>query len=94
MSSARYQLSKLLQIFCVRELAARSKASGKSNVIIDCTNPGLCHSELSREGILILEIVKFLLARTTEHGSRSMVNAAASGQETHGTYLSDCRVSK
>ena len=94
MSLTRYQLSKLLEIFYIRELAARTKASGKSNVIINCANPGLCHSELSREGILILEIIKFFLARSTEHGSRSMVNAAASGKETHGAYLSDCRVAK
>ena len=94
MISDRYPLSKLLQVFCVRELAARTKATGRSNVIINCSNPGLCHSKLSREGVLILEIVKFFLARSTEHGSRSMVNAATFGEDTHGAYLSNCHVSR
>lgn len=88
----RYPLSKLLEVFYVRELAARTKASGKSDVIINCTNPGLCQSNLGREGVLILEIMKFFLARSAECGSRNQVNAATAGEETHGAYLSECQI--
>ena len=40
----------------------------------------------------MLAVLKFFLARSTEHGSRSLVNAVEGGKETHGQYLSDCRV--
>lgn len=94
MTSTRYPLSKLLEVFYVRELAARTKASGKPDVIINCTNPGLCQSNLGREGVLILEIMKFFLARSAECGSRNQVNAATAGEETHGAYLSECQIAR
>ena len=90
----RYPLSKLLEVFYTRELAARTKASGKSSVIINYLNPGLCHSRLSRDGPFLLEVMKFFLARSTEKGSRTLVNAAAQGEESHGAYLSDCHVAE
>lgn len=90
----RYQVSKLLEVFYARELAARFQRTGKSNVIINYLNPGLCHSSLSRDGPFFLEIMKFFLARSTEQGSRTLVSAATAGEETHGAYLSDCRVAQ
>ena len=92
LTKLRYQVSKLLQVYPCRELATRARQSGKSNVIINYLNPGLCHSELSRDSGLALTILKFLLARTTEHGSRSLVNAVEGGEETNGQYLSDCKI--
>lgn len=88
----RYQISKLLQVFPCRELATRTRESGKSDVIINYLNPGLCHSELSRDSPFFLTIMKFFLARSTEHGSRSVVNAVEAGEESQGQYLSDCQV--
>lgn len=88
----RYQVSKLLEVFPCRELATRTKQSGKSDVIINYLNPGLCHSELARGSPWWLHVMKFFLARTTEHGSRSLVNAVEGGEGTHGQYLSDCEV--
>lgn len=38
--------------------------------------------------------MKFFLARSTEQGSRTLVSAATAGEETHGAYLSDCRVAQ
>lgn len=90
----RYQVSKLLQVFPCRELASRVKQSGKGDVIINYINPGLCHSELARDAPLWLHVMKFFLARSTEHGSRSLVNAVEGGEETHGQYLSDCQVAQ
>jgi hypothetical protein len=52
-------------------------------VILNMLNPGLCHSELARDGALFLAFMKFLLARTTEVGA---------GPESHGKYMTDAQV--
>ncbi|KAH8195388.1 hypothetical protein TruAng_010445 [Truncatella angustata] len=85
--SERYPTTKLMQVFIVRELAARLPKE-TTPVIINCTNPGMCHSELSREldGMQI-RILKFLLARTSEEGSRNLIAGASGGIDTHGQYL-------
>ncbi|KAL9634408.1 MAG: hypothetical protein Q9164_004110 [Protoblastenia rupestris] len=90
----RYNVSKLLEVFYCRELASRTTQSGKPEVIINYLNPGLCHSELSREPNFTLSVLKFFLARTTEHGSRTLVNAVEIGTESHGQYLSNCAVAR
>ena len=92
--SRRYYVSKLLQVYPTRELATRAKQSGKSNVIINYLNPGLCHSDLGRDSGWFLYFMKLVLARTTEHGSRSLVYAANGGEETNGQFLSDCKIKK
>lgn len=83
----RYQVSKLLNVFGTRAMADRKSAS-MIPVTINCVNPGLCHSELSRDAGIGLAILKFFLARSTEVGSRTLVHAASAGPETHGQYLS------
>ena len=88
----RYQVSKLLEVFFTRELASRANPSSKPGVIINYLNPGLCHSELARDSGAFLFILKLLFARSTEHGSRSLVYAANAGEEANGQYLSDCQV--
>ena len=91
----RYQVSKLLEVFYTRELAARTKQSGKPEVIINYVNPGLCHSALARDisgwGFYL---VKLLFARSTEQGSRTLVHATEAGPESHGQYMSECCVSQ
>lgn len=87
----RYPTSKLMQVFCVREMAAK-RAGDTPPVTINMLNPGLCQSELSREGNARIKIMKFFLARTTEAGSRTLVAAAAAGPETHGEYMNMCKV--
>jgi NAD(P)-dependent dehydrogenase (short-subunit alcohol dehydrogenase family) len=91
--AARYPTSKLMEVYIVREMAAR-KPADKYPVTINMLNPGLCHSELGREGSIALKIMKFLLARTTEEGSRTLVHATGAGSETHGEYLSDCKITE
>jgi len=92
-NAGRYEVSKLLEVFVVREMAAR-RPTETYPVTINTVNPGLCQSELSREGGLAVSILKFLLARSTEKGSRTLVHAAGAGAETHGQYLDMCRVSE
>ncbi|KFG78754.1 putative short-chain dehydrogenase [Metarhizium anisopliae] len=92
--AAQYPASKLLEIFGVRAIAEQSPAAGFP-VTVNCVNPGLCHSELGRDyptwGFWLL---KLLLARSTEVGSRNLVAAGAMGQESHGKYVSDCVVAE
>ncbi|KAF2805813.1 putative short-chain dehydrogenase [Mytilinidion resinicola] len=87
----RYPVSKLLEVFGVRAFAGEHKAE-ELGVTVNCLNPGLCHSELMREAGLGLRIMKSLLGRTTEAGSRTLVHAASQGPETHGKYLGDCKI--
>ncbi|KAF1990344.1 short-chain dehydrogenase/reductase [Aulographum hederae CBS 113979] len=89
----RYNLSKLLEVYVVREWAHKEKYMGSKDypIILNMLNPGFCHSELMREVPTLGAIVKGLLARTSEVGSRTLVHAASAGTETHGEFLSDCK---
>jgi hypothetical protein len=49
-------------------------------------------SELTREVKWLVWLLQLLLARSTEIGSRTLVDATASGPESHGEYKSDCKV--
>ncbi|KAK3723676.1 hypothetical protein LTR37_001557 [Vermiconidia calcicola] len=82
--SERYPTSKLLEVLVVREIAPKLHG-----VTLNMLNPGLCHSELSRDSGMMLEVIKFFLARSTEVGSRTLVAGAMAGEESHGTYMSD-----
>lgn len=94
----RYPTTKLLEVFMVRALASRMDSGPHADepVILNCLNPGLCHSSLSREATglraVMFKILKFLLARTTEVGSRTLVAGAEAGKESHGQYMSNCEV--
>ncbi|MCJ1318611.1 hypothetical protein MMC15_003941 [Xylographa vitiligo] len=88
----RYNVSKLIQVFYARELAARTKTGGKTKVTINLVNPGLCVSNLAREAGWPIYLFRLAFARTTENGSRNLVYAAQAGQETHGEYISNCHV--
>jgi retinol dehydrogenase 12 len=61
--------------------------------IITTVNPGFCKSELGRDGAPFLALVKlmrYLLARSTEVGSRTLLAGACAGEGSHGMYMSDC----
>ncbi|PSN61545.1 short chain dehydrogenase [Corynespora cassiicola Philippines] len=88
----RYEVSKLLIIFCIRALCERRPAS-QIPVIINYVCPGLCKSSLSREADWSVVIQQTLFARSTECGSRTLVHAASQGPETHGQFMADCQVS-
>ncbi|ERF68109.1 hypothetical protein EPUS_06920 [Endocarpon pusillum Z07020] len=89
-----YPISKLLQVFGVRYIADKHPAS-TFPVTVNCVNPGLCHSELSRDDpTMKYTILKFVLARSTEVGSRTLFHAGAQGADSHGQYLSDCEIAE
>ncbi len=82
----RYNLSKLLEVLLVQELAGRVRGA---EVIINMLNPGFCHSQLGREAGLKFKLMKTILARSTEVGSRTLVAGSVSGLESHGAYMTD-----
>ncbi|PVI05999.1 putative short-chain dehydrogenase [Periconia macrospinosa] len=90
----QYPRSKLLEIYAVRQLASLFPVS-ESGVTINAVNPGMCYSELDRNGNfrlrLLMAIMRALLARSTEKGSRNLVQAAFAGSDSHGSYFSECR---
>jgi NAD(P)-dependent dehydrogenase (short-subunit alcohol dehydrogenase family) len=96
----RYPTTKLLEIFMVRALAPRMSSGlhAKEPVILNCINPGLCRTNLSRDvkGLqrFFFTVLLFCLARTVEVGSRTLVASAEAGEESHGQYMSDCKISE
>ncbi|OKL57905.1 hypothetical protein UA08_06419 [Talaromyces atroroseus] len=88
--TVRYPTSKLLEVLIVRELAPKIT---NSKIILNMTDPGLCHSELAREAGFSLWLMKLLLGRKTEVGSRCLVASAVVGDESHGAYISNGEVS-
>ncbi|KAK3307553.1 uncharacterized protein B0T15DRAFT_182220 [Chaetomium strumarium] len=93
----QYPISKLLGIFAVRSIAKEHPADTYP-VTINLPSPGLCHSNLSREAKgmqhVAFTIMKTLLARPTEKGSRTLVDAGVQGPESHGHYLEDCSIAQ
>jgi NAD(P)-dependent dehydrogenase (short-subunit alcohol dehydrogenase family) len=87
----RYQVTKLLEVLAVRGMCDE-RSSTAIPVTINYVNPGLCHSELGRDMGLMFTLFKLVVARSTELGSRTLVDAAMKGPESHGMYCSDCRV--
>lgn len=86
-------------MYAVEELAKLTRASSKGDkVIINDVNPGMVVSEAMREwtglkGVL-LKILQVTLFRQTEVGSRTLMNAAEGGRDTHGQYMNDCQIGK
>ena len=82
----------------MRELAAQAAtdASGKPLVIINCLNPGFCVSELGREVAgptkWVMIVMRKLMARTTEVGSRTLVAGVLADEKSHGEYMTDGHV--
>lgn len=92
--SDRYNVSKLLEVFAVRQIVADYCSDGnKYPVVINYINPGFCHSGLMREVGSWQYLLKFIMgARTTEVGSRTLVDATCKGPESHGKYCTDCQI--
>lgn len=92
----RYAMTKLLEVLIIRELATQMGDPEEQGVIVNAVNPGFCVSELvrnqSRWRSLITQFMFFVLARTTEVGSRTEVYGAAGAAATHGQYMSNCVV--
>jgi len=93
--SERYYITKLLNLFFARSLAAKIPSDTLS---ITSINPGFCKSRLIRNENPVkmtgLKLATALLSRSTEMGSRCLVHGllVASSETAHGKYLNNCRV--
>ena len=89
----RYNVSKLLEILYIRELAQHVDTNN-GGPILNLANPGLCMSDFDRNLSRVLQVImgffRRLLARTTEVGARTLVWPTSSGIEGHGQYSADC----
>ncbi|CAN8098303.1 unnamed protein product [Discula destructiva] len=94
MSEDRYNTSKLLPIWIVRELGDRM--SPNDPVMINCVHPGLCRTNLFRHAPFplgtIIDLVGRLIGRTSEMGSRTLMAGAAAGKSSHGLFMDSCHV--
>ncbi|KAK7608829.1 hypothetical protein BKA81DRAFT_308805 [Phyllosticta paracitricarpa] len=104
----RYDVSKLLEIFVVRQFASDPELMGPRSdtspypVVVTAVNPGFCDSRIRREFYEGPKITKYvvkafelLMARSSEEGARNLVLAVAPGkadQTWHGQYISDGKV--
>lgn len=87
----RYNVSKALEVLFVRELVSR--LGDDKSVVITLVNPGLCKSSLDRNGPAYQRYfagaLRFLLGRSTEVGSRTLIHGASAGPSSHGEFMSD-----
>lgn len=87
-----------MEILVVRAMGDAISSSSKPHIIINCLTPGLCRSDFFREsrglGRLMVQLVYHSIARSSEVGSRTLVAAAAGGEETHGKYMADSHVDR
>jgi retinol dehydrogenase-12 len=94
--SPRYALSKTMLHALLSRLAAKASRPGqKEQVIVNWVNPGWCASEISRHKNAQTRGTRIsfaLIGRSAEQGSRELVNATLAGKESHGHYMSECRV--
>jgi hypothetical protein len=84
-----------LQVYAIRALSARLPISD-SGVVLNLVTPGLCSTDIDRDFSTMsrvgVSILRFLIGRTAEEGSRTLVHAGLSGKSSHGKYLSDCEI--
>ncbi|KAM5361678.1 hypothetical protein ACJZ2D_012955 [Fusarium nematophilum] len=87
-----YPLTKLLQIYATQHLALLFPESD-TGVVINVLNPRGCITGLDRNAgwslWLQIYVLRRLLGRTAEQGSRTWLHAAVAGPESHGKYVSD-----
>ncbi|KIW29636.1 uncharacterized protein PV07_05439 [Cladophialophora immunda] len=97
----RYFLSKLIVMLLVKYLAsmltaaAEKDPTNKALVIVNNAAPGLCKTNFFQHQLdTPTKVLLTMIGRTGEHGARTSVYGATAGRETHGQYLSECRVKK
>ena len=94
----RYNVSKMIELLCFRELANDVTKSSKQRIIVSLINPGFIKTDIMRDtsGLykLYIKVMQKTLSRPTEVGGRILVSAAEGGDETHGQYLDDCKPGK
>ena len=92
-----YPVTKLLQLFAIREIAEKT-VNKKPFVTINAVDPGLCYTDLTRSAVgftyYATKVMRALLAWTAEEGGRNLVFATIAGPESHGVYITGCKIQK
>jgi hypothetical protein len=95
MTRSRYPLTKLVEIYAVRAFA-NMYPSEKTNVIINMVSPGICSTGLARDTRRFVRaaqgVIRAVTARTAEQGSRTILHALLTEEDSHGKHLSGCKV--
>lgn len=77
---------------------AEKTANGKPFVTINTVNPGLCYTDLTRSATgstyVFMKVLRWLLAWTAEEGSRTLIDAVTKGPDSHGIFISMCKIKK
>ncbi|KAH8686100.1 hypothetical protein BGZ60DRAFT_396889 [Tricladium varicosporioides] len=92
----RYAASKLLQVFAFQELVLNIRGR-ELRVVVNMISPGLVRTALARNATgwakFSIGLMKLLMGRTCEMGSRTLVHAAiAAGSDSHGLYFTNCNL--
>jgi NAD(P)-dependent dehydrogenase (short-subunit alcohol dehydrogenase family) len=91
----QYQISKLLEMWVMRQIAVKSSPS---EVIVVASCPGLCRSTLGRDFGLFFRIADTLLktgiTRSAEEGSRTLVSATALDKKAHGAFWTNDEITE
>lgn len=95
MIPCRYALTKLVEIYAIRALADEYPLD-RTNVVVNMVSPGTCTTGLGRETRFVMRavqgVLRTLVARTAERGSRTILHAFLTNEDTHGKHLSGCKV--
>lgn len=96
-TAQRYPLSKLIVHQCFNELVQHysfMESDKQHQVIANLVDPGWCATELgrSKSDPLIVRMIFALIGRTAEQGGRTLTTGITAGKDTHGGYMSECRV--
>lgn len=86
-----------MQVYAVLYIATLVPIT-RTGVVINLLTPGLFKSSLSRHARFAMKaqvtIANLLFGRTIEMSSRSVLHAVLAGKESHGCYLSNCKIKK
>ncbi|KAK2773329.1 short-chain dehydrogenase reductase family [Colletotrichum kahawae] len=95
LTHTRYALTKLVEECAVRQFAAQFPVD-RTGVVITMVAPGLCTTGLGRDARTLTkimhEVVRAMMARTAEVGSRTILHGLMVGEEGHGKLLSGCKI--
>ena len=91
----RYALTKLVEECAVRQLAVLCPVE-RTGVVVNMVAPGLCSTSLGRDARaftkIMHEMIRAMMARTAEEGSRTILHGLVAGVESHGKLLSGCKI--
>jgi hypothetical protein len=70
--------------------------SDETNVTINMVSPGICTTGLARDARRVFRlaqgVLRSIVARTPEQGSRTILHALLTEEAIHGKHLSGCQV--